>query len=378
MISPSFFFDQLIQNEIHFFTGVPDSLLKNICAYITDQVDEKKHIIAANEGGSLSLGLGYHLATGNIPLIYMQNSGLGNIVNPLLSLADPDVYSIPLLLLIGWRGEPNVKDEPQHKKQGRITEELLKTMEIPYLILSQDDDEETVKKKVAQAAHDCKKYQFPYAFLVKKNTFHSYLLKKDKYFEATLSREQALEILMPYIEKKEIIVSTTGVTSRELFEYRERKKQNHSKDFLTVGGMGHANQIALGIALEKPDKNVFCLDGDGAILMHLGSLGIIGNFNLKNLKHIVFNNAAHDSVGGQPTIADSIDIKKMALSLGYKQVFQARTESEIKQTMVEMQLIKDCCLLEIQVKKGFRSNLGRPTTTPKMNKEQFIKFIKQG
>jgi len=312
MISADFFLKCLVDRGVDFFSGVPDSLLKNFCFYMTDSINSNNHIIAANEGNALALGIGYHLATEKIPLIYMQNSGLGNMINPLLSLADPDVYSIPMLLLIGLRGELNGKDEPQHKKQGRVTLAMLEAMEVPYKIMSSDTDNEEAQKIVKESIEYCKMNDAPYAIIVKKNTFSEYKPKKNEIVDLPLFREAALKIVVDHLNKSDIVVATTGVTSRELFEYRESMKQGHEKDFLTVGGMGHANQIALGIAMQKPNRQVFCLDGDGAMLMHMGSVAINGNVSCKNYKHILFNNGAHDSVGGQPTIGYKIDFRGIA------------------------------------------------------------------
>jgi phosphonopyruvate decarboxylase len=376
MISTQAFFQNLIKYDIRFFSGVPDSLLKNICSYITDNTSSKNHIIAANEGNALALGIGYHLASGKLPLIYMQNSGLGNVVNPLLSLADPDVYSVPMLLMIGWRGEPNVKDELQHKKQGRVTLKMLKAMEVPYQVLSIDTSDEQAKEIIKKASKEALKNNMPCAIVVKKGSFSEYKLKKDETANLPLFREDAIKIIVDNLDDKDIVVATTGVASRELFEYREELKQGHEKDFLTVGGMGHANQIALGIALQKPNRSVFCLDGDGAALMHMGSIAINGNIKCDNFKHIVFNNGAHDSVGGQPTVGYSVDFQGIAKASGYSLVMQAITSKEVETQMTKLQKYKGTALLEIVVKKGFRQNLGRPTATPVENKNLLIGFIK--
>jgi phosphonopyruvate decarboxylase len=376
MLSPEFFFRALKEERINFFSGVPDSLLKNICAYITDNTIDKNHIIAANEGNALSLGIGYHLATNKLPLVYMQNSGLGNIVNPLLSLADTDVYAIPMLLMIGWRGEPNVKDEPQHKKQGRITIELLESMGIKYQILSSNTSNAEAEKIIQEAVSYAQKNNTPYALVVRKGSFENYKLKSDTKGDFPLLREQAIKLIVDRLSEKDIVVSTTGVTSRELFEYREALGQGHEKDFLTVGGMGHANQIALGIALQKPDRQVFCFDGDGAMLMHMGSLAINANTRCSNFKHIIFNNGAHDSVGGQPTVAYKIDVEAIANAVGYDMVLQANNEYEIKNALKELQQFNGMVLLEIRVNKGFRSDLGRPTTTPLENKKALMDFVR--
>ena len=375
MISPEFFFNVCKDKGVDFFSGVPDSLLKNICSYITDNTPSENHIIAANEGNALAIGVGYHLSTGKVPLIYMQNSGLGNVINPLLSLADQDVYSVPLLMMIGWRGEPGVKDEPQHKKQGRVTVALLEAMEIPYKVLTADSNIEEAEVTLKAMLSIAKKENKPCALLIKKGFFEDYKFQSDILYERPLYREQAIEIIVNNLNEPDIVVSTTGVASRELFEYREKLKSGHEKDFLTVGGMGHTSQIALGIALQKKNRQVYCLDGDGSLIMHMGTLAINASMNCRNFKHIVFNNSAHDSVGGQPTVGDRIDIASIASNVGYQWVKMVSEESEIRLALNEMADVDTPALLEIQVKKGFRKDLGRPTTTPIQNKEIFMKFV---
>ena len=375
MISPEFFFNVCKDKGVDFFSGVPDSLLKNICSYITDNTPSENHIIAANEGNALAIGVGYHLSTGKVPLIYMQNSGLGNVINPLLSLADQDVYSIPLLMMIGWRGDPGMKDEPQHKKQGRVTIALLEAMEIPYKVLTADSNIEEAKVALKAMLSIAKKENKPCALLIKKGLFEDYKFQSDMLYERPLYREQAIEIIINNLNESDIVVSTTGVASRELFEYREKLKSGHERDFLTVGGMGHVSQIALGIALQKKNRQVYCLDGDGSLIMHMGTLAINASMNCRNFKHIVFNNSAHDSVGGQPTVGDRIDIASIASNVGYQWVKMVSEESEIRLALNEMADVDTPALLEIQVKKGFRKDLGRPTTTPIQNKEIFMKFV---
>tara|TARA_B000000475_G_C16003795_1_gene449994 strand:- start:392 stop:1537 length:1146 start_codon:yes stop_codon:yes gene_type:complete len=370
-------FDYLFEKEVEFFTGVPDSLLKNFCSYITDHTDKSNHIIAANEGNALSLGIGYHLSTNKIPLVYMQNSGLGNIINPLLSLADNDVYSTQALLMIGWRGEPGVKDEPQHKKQGRITLDLLDTMEVPYEVLSADDTEQTAIEKISSIINLIKEHGKVSALVVKKNTFEKYSLNKTMKTSYDMYREDAIKIIIDELTNKDIFISTTGVTSRELFEYREELGQSHENDFYTVGGMGHASQIALGVALQNKKNEVYCLDGDGALLMHMGSAAIVAQQDCDNYKHILFNNGAHDSVGGQPTVGFEIDFQSIAKSCGYKNVLYADNRNDLKKSLEKIKGLDSCCFLEIKVNKGFRANLGRPTTSPIDNKKSFMSFLKK-
>ena len=371
MLNCQSFYNYLNQKGIEFSTGVPDSLLKQICAYISDNGND---IIAANEGASIALAAGYHIATEKIPLVYMQNSGFGNCVNPLMSLVDPEVYSIPMLLMIGWRGQPGVKDEPQHIKQGRISEDLLKTLKISYEILSFEMDE--AKQQIDKAFSYMKVQNAPFALLVQKNTFDSYKLQSPDKTNFSLKREDAIHLILSKLTSNDIVVSTTGKASREVFEYRVSKGEPHDSDFLTVGCMGHASQIALGIALQKPKKKIVCLDGDGAAIMHLGSFAIIGDQVVDNYKHVVINNGSHDSVGGQPSVGLKIDFQGIALACNYKKVFVASTEQEIDELFPIFMNQKGPVLFEVKVDKGARVDLGRPSKTPVENKTALIKKLK--
>lgn len=319
MLSPAFFIETLSRHDISFFAGVPDSLLKNVCAYITDHFDAQHNIIAANEGGAVGLAAGYHLATGKVGCVYMQNSGEGNIINPLASLTDKEVYHIPMLLLIGWRGRPGVHDEPQHVKQGKVTTGLLNVMGINYEVLSKEEDK--AAKQIAKAVRSIKETGEVFALVVEKDTFDAYTLQNVVANSYEMSREEAIQTVASDMEADAVVVSTTGMISRELFEYREAKGQGHERDFLTVGSMGHASQIALGIAMEKPNRKVYCFDGDGATIMHMGGMAIVGSKQPANYIHIVFNNGAHDSVGGQPTVGHQIDIPAIAKAVGYRQAW---------------------------------------------------------
>jgi len=375
MLNCSSFFQILLDNDIGFFSGVPDSLLKNFLAYIADACSKKRHVITANEGNAVALAVGYHLATGKYGAVYMQNSGLGNSANPLISLADKDVYSIPLLLIIGWRGEPGKKDEPQHVKQGKITEQLCSTLGIPYSILP--DTLEEVEKVVKKAISCMHTDNSPYALIVRKGTFESYTLKTIEQTSFDLTREEAIKLVISSLEPEDIVVSTTGKTSRELFEIREELNQGHMKDFLTVGSMGHSSHIALGIALAKPERDVYCLDGDGALIMHMGGLGVIASMKPANFKHIVLNNGVHDSVGGQKTVGYDIDFPGIARASGYESAYQAETKENIIMGLNRLKSSSGPALLEIRVNKGARSDLGRPTTTPVQNKQEFVKFVQK-
>lgn len=372
MIAPKFFIDKLQAEGVEFYTGVPDSLLKNVCAYITDHFDDHHHLIAANEGGAVALAAGYHLATGKVGCVYMQNSGEGNAVNPLASLTDSEVYHIPMLLLIGWRGRPGVHDEPQHVKQGKVTTGLLNVMGINYEVLSKEEDKAAIQ--IEKAMCSIRQTGNVYALVVEKDTFDSYTLQNVVKNDYTMSREEAIQIVASSIPDDAVIVSTTGMISRELFEYRTSKGQGHERDFLTVGSMGHASMIALGIALQHPERKVYCFDGDGASIMHMGNMAIVGSKQPSNYVHIIFNNGAHDSVGGQPTVGHDIDLVEIAHAVHYEEAVRVSTPDELKEAL-EHKLAKGLQLIEVRVKKGNRKDLGRPTTTPIQNKEALMEFL---
>lgn len=375
MVSVDKFYDTLRHCGVSMFTGVPDSLLKNLCAYITDNSDPEHNIIAANEGSAVGIAAGHYLATGEVPVVYMQNSGIGNAVNPLMSLADEKVYSIPVLLIIGWRGEPGVHDEPQHVKQGEVTLPLLDAMQIPYMVLPDEDDEALTAVQIM--VNDCKKLSKPHAIVIRKNTFGKYKLRKDAENDYPLSREEALTRLVKAIGVDSMVVSTTGKLSRELFELRETLGQCHGNDFLTVGSMGHSSSIALGIALDKPGRKIYCFDGDGAFIMHMGAISNIGSLAPKNFVHVVFNNGAHESVGAQPTLGFCIDICSIAKACGYREAFTVTTEEEFTALSDRINTLEGPAMIELRVRIDSRDNLGRPTTTPIENKEAFMKNLEK-
>ena len=374
MIRPEFFIEALREKGIDCFAGVPDSLLKNICAYITDHFDAAHNIIAANEGAAVGLAAGHYLATGQPACVYMQNSGEGNIINPLASLTDSEVYNIPVLLLIGWRGRPGVHDEPQHVKQGKVTTGLLNVMGVNYEVLNKEEDK--AAKQIDKAAKALANKEV-FALVIEKDTFEDYKLQNVEVNDLTMSREEAIQTVAAVLGEKDCIVSTTGMISRELFEYRAAMNQGHERDFLTVGSMGHASQIALGIALAQPERRVWCFDGDGAAIMHMGSMAIVANKAPKNYVHVVFNNGAHDSVGGQPTVGLKIDLPAVAKAVGYKATYSVDSKAELESVLAKVNSFESPALLEIKVKKGNRKDLGRPTTTPIQNKEALMAFLKK-
>ena len=383
MIRPEFFIEKLRENGIDCFAGVPDSLLKNVCAYITDHCDASHNIIAANEGAAVGIAAGHYLATGNPACVYMQNSGEGNIINPLASLTDQEVYNIPVLLLIGWRGRPGVHDEPQHVKQGKVTTGLLNVMGINYEVLAKEEDK--AEKQIAKAVKALQNKEV-FALVIEKDTFEDYRLKNVEVNDLTMSREEAIQAVAAALGENDCIVSTTGMISRELFEYRTSMNQGHERDFLTVGSMGHASQIALGIAMAQPERRVWCFDGDGAAIMHMGSMAIVASKEPKNYVHVVFNNGAHDSVGGQPTVGLRINLPAVARAVGYKSTISVDNKEELVKQLSTLNsqpstlnsqpsTLAGPVLIEIRVKKGNRKDLGRPTTTPIQNKEALMDFL---
>lgn len=367
MINARDFYNGMIDSGFEFFTGVPDSLLKDLCACIAGNTPKNRHITAANEGNAIGMACGYHLSSGKYGVVYMQNSGEGNAINPLLSLADPEVYSIPMLLLIGWRGMPGEHDEPQHIKQGKVTCELLDTIGMPYEILEDD-----WSSQLGRCKDILMEQSRPVALVIQKGTFEPYpFVPEDN--GAPLSREQALECLLDELHDDDIIVATTGKTSREIFEIRDARGQDHTNDFLVVGGMGHTSSIAYGIAIGTT-RDVWCIDGDGSFLMHMGALPVIAQNAPDNFKYVLNVNGAHESVGGQSTAAQSADIPAILRASGFDVVVSAAQEEEL-QSGIEVIRKTPKSALVIITHQGSRKDLGRPTTTPKDNKLALMKKL---
>ncbi|XMB72275.1 phosphonopyruvate decarboxylase [Mycoplasmatota bacterium WC30] len=371
MINTKEFYLELKNNDVNFYTGVPDSLLKYFCACISDNESEN-HIIAANEGNAIAIGTGYYLATKKIPLIYMQNSGIGNTVNPIISLTSDSVYSIPLLLIIGWRGQPGIKDEPQHINQGKITEDLLKVLDVEYEILSIEEDEykEQINRLLLKAKTDLK----PKALIVRKNSFSDYSYKNDIKYITDISREDALEVILDNLDKSTYVFSTTGKTSREVFELREKYNQTHEKDFLTVGSMGHTSSIALGFSKYNL-ANTICIDGDGALLMHLGSLAVNKSHGKENFKYILINNYCHESVGGQKTVFNNVNATQLFKSVGFYYCKTVDNLADLEKVLKSKEFINNSYAIEVLVRTGARKDLGRPTISPKECKNNLMRKI---
>lgn len=359
-----------------FYTGVPDSQLKALCNYLMAKygIDPHHHVIAANEGNCTALAAGYHLATGKTPVVYMQNSGEGNIINPVASLLNDKVYAIPVIFVVGWRGEPGIHDEPQHIYQGEVTVKLLEDMDIATFIIGKDTtDEEVIDvmeqfRKVLLSGKDV-------AFVIRKGALTD-APKVEYKNENTMVREEIIQHIVK-VSGEDPIVSTTGKASRELFETRVANGQSHKYDFLTVGSMGHSSSIALGVAVNKPDQRIWCVDGDGAVLMHMGAMAVIGSYKPKNLIHVVINNGAHETVGGMPTVASSIDLVAIAKACGYPNAICVDNAVNLERELEAAKGRKELSLIEVKCSIGAREDLGRPTTTALENKQNFMEYLRE-
>ncbi len=361
--------------DADFYTGVPDSQLKALCNYLinTYGIDKNHHIIAANEGNCTALAAGYHLATGKVPVVYMQNSGEGNIINPVASLLNDKVYAIPMIFVIGWRGEPGVHDEPQHIYQGEVTVKLLDDMDIASFIVSKETTEDELSSKMSEFRTILANGK-NIAFVIRKGAL-SYDGKVEYSNSNTLIREEIIQHIVA-VTGEDPIISTTGKASRELFETRVANGQSHKYDFLTVGSMGHSSSIALGVALNKPNKKVWCIDGDGAVLMHMGSMAVLGANKPENMVHIVINNGAHETVGGMPTVASQIDIVSIAKSCGYPNAVSVNSFEALDKELHTAKERNGLSMIEVKCSIGARDDLGRPTTTALENKQNFMEYLK--
>lgn len=366
--------DFAVELRADFFTGVPDSLLKALCDYLMVRygTDPLHHIVAANEGNCVALATGYHLATGKIPVVYLQNSGVGNIINPVASLINKKVYAIPMIFVIGWRGEPGVPDEPQHIYQGEVTLKLLDDMGIEQFIVGEETTREDISYQMKAFQRALSKGK-QVAFVVRKNAleFSGNAEYSNGY---SLTREEAIRHIAA-VSEADIVISTTGKASRELYEIREAADQGHEKDFLTVGSMGHSSSVALGLAIHCPMKRVWCIDGDGALLMHMGAMAVIGAIKPQNFIHVVINNGAHESVGGVPTVISRVDLMEVARGCGYSRVYSVDSLSDLDVLLSQIRKTKELVFVEVRCAIGARKNLGRPTQTPLENKKFFMRYL---
>ncbi len=373
MVDPKEFYEGARSSGIGFFVGVPDSLLKSFCAYVADHGGGLDDLIVANEGAAIAYAAGRYLGSGMIGMVYLQNSGLGNTVNPLTSLADREVYGIPMVLLVGWRGEPGRPDEPQHVKQGAINHAMLETLGVPYRVLPEETGAAVdCVRAVCRAA---RAEERPFALVVRKGTFGSYALKNTPPPRYEMLREEAVAMVLGSVDADDVVVGTTGKTSREIFEFRARRGEGHAKDFLTVGCMGHASSIAHGLAESQPGRKVLAIDGDGAAIMHLGSMAVIASRKVSNFRHVLINNGAHESVGGQPTAGFAIDLLAIARGCGYREVRRADTRADLRSALAWLRSAEGPVFLEVRVNVGSRGDLGRPTVAPSDNKRAFMENL---
>ena len=358
-----------------FYTGVPDSQLKALCNYLmaTYGIDPKHHVIAANEGNCTALAAGYHLATGKVPVVYMQNSGEGNIINPVASLLNDKVYAIPVVFIVGWRGEPGIHDEPQHIYQGEVTVKLLEDMDIRTFVIGKETTEEELVAKMNEFRAILTTGK-DVAFVIRKGALTD-APKVEYKNDNMMVREEIIQHIVK-ASGEDPIVSTTGKASRELFETRAANGQSHKYDFLTVGSMGHSSSIALGLAINKLDQRIWCVDGDGAVLMHMGSMAVIGANKPKNLIHVVINNGAHETVGGMPTVASSIDLVAIAKACGYPNAVCVDNFNDLDRELDVAKNRNELSMIEVKCSIGAREDLGRPTTTALENKLGFMEYLK--
>ena len=366
-------FTQIIGSD--FYTGVPDSQLKALCNYLMDTygIDPKHHVIAANEGNCTALAAGYHLATGKVPVVYMQNSGEGNIINPVASLLNDKVYAIPVIFVVGWRGEPGIHDEPQHIYQGEVTLMLLEDMDIASFVIGKETTEEEMEAKMEEFRAILATGK-DVAFVIRKGALTD-APKVEYKNDNTMVREQIIQHIVK-ATGEDPIISTTGKASRELFETRVANNQSHKYDFLTVGSMGHSSSIALGVAVNKPGQKIWCVDGDGAVLMHMGSMAVLGANKPDNLVHVVINNGAHETVGGMPTVASQIDVVAIAKACGYPNAVSVDNFEDLDKELLAAKERNELSLIEVKCSIGAREDLGRPTTTALENKQNFMDYLK--
>lgn len=365
-------FIEVLQSD--FYTGVPDSLLRSFCDYLMESygIDNRHHIIAANEGNCVALAAGYHLSTEKVPVVYMQNSGEGNIINPVASLLNNKIYAIPMIFVIGWRGEPGLHDEPQHIYQGQVTLKLLDDMKIEYYVVDKETTPKDLKKVMTKFSKVLNKGN-QVAFVIRKGAL-LYDHKKGYKNGNRMLREEIIQHIVA-VSGESPIIATTGKASRELFEIREKQGKGHHYDFLTVGSMGHSSSIALGVAINKPKEKVWCIDGDGALLMHMGAVAVIGATKPQNFVHIVINNVAHESVGGLPTVAGGVAWTAIAKACGYDTAEKVDDFEALDSALNSAKSSSGLHFIEVLCAIGARSNLGRPTTTALENKKAFMEYL---
>ena len=352
MIKTEEFISFLTKKKINFFCGVPDSTLNSFLNALS--IKKKKNVIAPNEGGAVALAMGYYLKTKKIPLVYMQNLGLGNATDPLTSLCAPEVYSIPMVLLIGWRGNPHMKDEPQHLVTGKNTLNILKLFKIKTVIIRSNKS----FKSIGKIINHSQKFKKIVAIVVPPGIFSKLSVKVKK--SNLPIRSNVIEKILRSVKKNTRIISTIGFSSREFFQVKKEKKIKNGKLFLMVGGMGHASATSLGVHLNSGKNEVICVDGDGAFLMHMGNVATAGVYAKKNFKYILFDNNAHESTGVQPTISNKINFKKIASGFGFKKVYELKTKKDVENKLSKIMKLTQPTFIRIVVATGTFKKLERP------------------
>jgi phosphonopyruvate decarboxylase len=373
MVNQRYLFESLKNLGIDFFAGVPDSLLNNFCLYMVENIPDGQHVMAANEGNAIAIAAGHYMATGNIPLVYMQNSGIGNATNPLLSLTHDSVYGIPMILVIGWRGDPAFNDHAQHKKQGELTPVLMKDMDIPYEIL---DDENTVVEKFTWAIDKAKEISAPVALIAKKAILTE-KVKKQEYPESKLmNREEAVSAVVDVLGEDAIYLGTTGRATREVHEQLKEHGVGEGHEWQNVGSMGHVSSVGLGIALAKPEQKVVVFDGDAAAVMHMGALATNCRYKAGNLIHIVLNNGVNESVGGQPSAGYVVNLTEVAAACGYRTPGHAvETREELQAIMKNYKNGEMPLFLDVHVRQGIRSDMPKLSIDHKAQKDALMKNL---
>ena len=373
MVNLQSLFEALDRTGVKFFTGVPDSLLNDFCLYMMNNIPDSRHVMAANEGNAISIAAGNYMATGNIPLVYMQNSGIGNATNPLLSLTHDCVYGIPLIMVIGWRGDPSINDHAQHKKQGELTPVLMKDMDIPYEILDNDD---TVIEKFTWAVNKAREISSPVALIAKKAIL-TQKEKKQVYPESPLmNREEAVSAVIDVFGEDAVYLGTTGRATREVHEQLRMHGISEGHEWQNVGSMGHVSSVGLGLALALPDKRIVVFDGDAAVVMHMGSLATNCRYKASNLIHVVLNNGVNESVGGQQSAGQLIDLTGVAKSCGYRNVGHAiKTKEELQHVLKTLPGNDMPTFVDVYVRQGIRPDMPKLNINHKEQKEALMKYL---
>jgi phosphonopyruvate decarboxylase len=374
MLSPEKLVRWLAENGVTFATGIPDSVLGGLCWELMKETSGINHVIACNEAAAVATAIGWHIGTNSIPLVYLQNSGLGSAVNPLASLAAGEVFHVPVLLLIGWRGKPGRLDEPQHRLMGSATVPILNCLGIPVDELP--PDEEIAHDAITKIFGEIRVTGESRALVVEMGTIGpSESIPWSRYHAGLWTGAEALRHLCRRMPKDDLCVSTVGLVSRLLAAYRSGHRQEPANDLLAVGGLGLVSQLALGLALATPTRRIWCFDGDGSLLMHLGALTSVGASKPKNFVHVLFNNGIHESVGGLPSANQDTAFLQISRACGYKWDASAANAADLDILDHWLQDRDGPYFLELRVSRNVDLEVGRPRTSPRANKDMVMKCM---